>query len=130
MENLFAPLRGVRAQLEYRRPVRSLKAKLAHAGARRLQVGEGQLEAQSGIFAAKKHLGSFQQRLAPRLLLPKLHNANYFIPHKIPRKLSRKIPRRIPAKYLANLPKNLRQITRRAKCKFSLTSPLQPLPTI
>src|SRR5712692_6207811 len=118
MQNLFAPLRGVRAQLEYRRPVRSLKAKLALAGARRLQVGEGQLEAQSGIFAAKKHLGSFQQRLAPRLLLPKLHNANYFIPHKI------------PAKYLANLPKNLRQITRRAKCKFSLTSPLQPLPTI
>src|SRR5713101_1692956 len=108
MENLFAPLRGVRAQLEYRRPVRSLKAKLALAGARRLQVGEGQLEAQSGIFAAKKHLGSFQQRLATSLLLPKLHNANRFIPHKIPRKISRKIfckiPTEVPAKYPAQSP--------------------------
>src|SRR6266849_4090206 len=105
MQNLFAPFRGVRAQLEYRWAVRSLQAQLAIRSAGGFQIGKAELEAQSAIFAAKNHLGSFQQGFAPRLLLPKLHNANRFIAHKVPRKISRKIfckiPTEVPAKYPA-----------------------------
>src|SRR5438270_8321835 len=104
MQNLFAPLGSVRAQLEYRRPVHGFQAKLATLRGYGLQIAKSQLETQRPIFTAKKNLGRFQQRLAARLLLAKLHHANRFIPHKAPRKTYKTIAGENPASIRCELP--------------------------
>src|SRR5580765_4977879 len=119
MQNLFAPFRRVRAKQESRRTFRSLQAKLAIASACGLQVGEGELETQRAVFTSKNHLGSFQQCLAAGLLLPKLHNASRFIAHKSPARYRQESLQNSLQNYVQHIPQN----TRRAKCKFSPTSP-------
>src|SRR2546423_5153824 len=84
MQNFLAQLHRVPAKLKNRQPFRCFHAKLAVRGFRGLDRLKENLQSQRGVFTAKNQLGSFQQRLTARFLLPELYRALRFVAHALP----------------------------------------------